>query len=545
MIPILRVRYLIVLLLLLTVVTPAIAAPDATVRLTVLRITDINDDADSLSEADFYVAGTFSYGIGQPTSFNNEDKRIEGEVEIHPNWMFEFNAPLSAARATLELKVFDFDSGLNFGDDAVVKNTLNIEFGLCRIALASSPTVFTPCGRDLRIRDIDEIVVRVEVLLPPSAPGLRVRCLQDPLLPVPGERVTVRAEALDGNAAPKLVDHIAIDINDDRVLQERNVAQIIYQFTMKDLRFRLRCVAVHSQSASADLDKLFGGTAPSDLETADTRPREVRRGTSDERVSLIAGPADSRSAIDIFIMPLKDYLGLRRTPGIEAWFDPAFLNDLRTNLLPPPGFGGSPRRTYGFYDNPYILSIQHRINFWILHREARGSLPTMPENEACKSMSPPEDWDHFPQAEAGWIFWDPDATAVKDCSRPSMRYFTADSRDATSAVHEAGHVPVGLKDEYDGAPYATYNPGPGPDPNVFPSLTACSLDAATFGAFPADCRRIRSEEAMGLLPDLTKIWFTHDPPANQDVMGNDKRTFNRLDVRRWQTLVNRCATGGC
>lgn len=543
MIPILRVQYLIVLLLLLTVVTPAIAEPTATVRLTVLRITDINDDADSLSEADFYVAGIFSYGIGQPTSFNNEDKRIEGEVEIHPNWQFEFNAPLSAARATLELKVFDFDSGLNGGDDAVVKDTLNIEFGLCRIALARSPTVFTPCGRDLLIRNIDEIVVRVEVFLPPSAPGLRVRCLQDPLLPVPGDTVTVQAEALDGNAVPKLVNHIAIDINDARVLQGRNVAEITYRFTMRDFRFRLRCVAVHSTSDSADLDKL--DVAPSDLETADTWSREVRRGESDERVSLIAGPADSRSAIDIFIMPLKDYLESRRTPGTEAWFDPSFLEDLRTNLSLPLGFASNPPpRTYGFYDNPYILSIQNRINFWILHHEASGSPPRRPNVLACHSMAPPKEWDEFPQAEVGWIFWD--GVRGQDCARPSMRYFTADSRDATSAVHEAGHIPVGLKDEYDGVPYAKYNPGHRPDPNVFPSLTACGDDAERFGASPSDCRKIFSKEALKEPgADLTKVWFTHDPPADQDVMGNDKRTFNRLDVRRWQNLVNGCAKGEC
>ncbi|MGE0878592.1 MAG: hypothetical protein AB7L13_17930 [Acidimicrobiia bacterium] len=467
----------------------AVAAtdPPVTVKLTIVEINDDGNDDDSLSDADFYVKGSFTDGT-TTKSFNNEGDRIEGEQNIRPNWSFQYDAQSAAGSATIDLHVLDYDSGFNGGDDETISAKLDVKFKPCTV---TGDGVNVGCGWEAAVSQSDTVRLRVEVFLPPSSPGLRIRCLQNPLLPQPGQAVTITAQTLDGKAAvAKIVDTITIDVNNTTVQTATGVSQTTYVFTPNESRFRMRCYANNDDSGTK--------------EAADTWARDVRVGTVNELASPIANLGSTARNIDIVAMPDSD--------TYTTWNDPNYLNDLYSQLW------------NGFYGNEFTLSHQNQLNIWVAQRMADtdGTMGT------CDSLTPPEDWDRFSFADSGWIVH---SDQHRDCARRSERVFGAWTGDATIAVHETGHSPFGLADEYccDGGYFQA-----DPLPNVYDGLNACIDDTPNIGALSSDCRLIKDN------------WYTSDP-ASGDVMVDDQRTFNKLDTRRWLWLLNRCANDpeGC
>ena len=146
------------------------------------------------------------------------------------------------------------------------------------------------------------------------------------------------------------------------------------------------------------------------------------------------------------------------------------------------------------------------------------------------TLQAPEDWDRYGFAEVGWIVHD---DAHRDCADGALRLFGAQVDRLRRPLHESGHVPFGLADEYPGdGGYWT-----GDQPNLYATAADCAADAPAVGATPGDCRWI------GLTLDGNN-WFTSDP-AGDDVMDGDG-AFRPLDRRRWTNLLTSCTTqGGC
>ena len=462
--------------------------PVLTVKLTVLSINDDSDDDDSLSDADFYVAGTFTPSGAAVIAFNNEGQKIEGEQTIHPNWSFEFAAPPSAGSGKLVFRVFDFDNGFNFGDDTTVDATLDVDFATCAITFPGTNAI---CGWDISIDQDDTAVIRVEVLFPPSSPGLLVRCLQNPLVPMPGKPVTIEMETLDGTGGLKRVTEQVIEVNNTRVQRSTAAAQSSYTFTSGDPQFFLRCWAKNTIGANPD------------AEVADTWRRQVRVGAIPERSIPIAVTNPTSRAVDIVVLADRDFIS---TGAATLADEPALQAALRKTLWD------------GFFSTPYFLSNQNRFNFW-LARSAGDIDGTM---ATCDNIAAPEDWDQYAFADSGWIFH---ADGHRDCADMASRLYGGWSGAPQAPVHETGHTPFGLADEYccDGAYFQTPSL-----PNVYTDLQACTADLLISGAQPGDCR-----------PIGTGTWYTSDPIP--DVMDRELRTFNRLDRRRANWLLDRCA----
>lgn len=458
--------------------------PPVTIKLTILQITDLGDDDDTFSDADFYVKGKFSDTL-TTLEFNNEAFRIEGEEEIHPNWTYEYNASSASGSATIELQVFDYDSGFNGGDDDTVNATLNVDFRPCRV---TGSGVDVGCGWDATISQSDRVKVRVEVFLPPSSPGLNIRCLQRPLNPQWGEQVTITAETLDGAAAAtKIVDFITIEVNNTQAAQGTGVSQTTFAFTPVESRFRMRCFATNVAGAIA--------------EAADTWTRDVRVGELDEIAVPVGIMGSSARNIDIVAMPDNNSY-----PG--GWKSALFQNELYDAIW------------NGYFSNAFVLGEQNNFSFW-LAKTSGGMSGTATD---CDPIVAPENWDEYAFADTGWILHN---DAHRDCADIPMRLFGSLNSDPAVAVHETGHSPFGLADEYccDGGYFQADDL-----PNVFASLAACIAEAPLVGATSGECRLI------------TGSWYTLDP-ASPDVMV-DNVIFNRLDIRRWRWLLNQCVNSG-
>lgn len=471
--------------------------PDFTVKMTVLRLSDSGDDNDSLSDSDFYVAGSFTPRNGTAIPFENEAARQEGEETIHPNWEFEFDVPSTSGGGELHFRALDYDSGLNFGDDTTIDARLDVDFGSCAI---TGNGISTTCGWDIAINQGDSATLRLEVFWPPSSPGLLVRCLQDPLLPRPGDAVTIDMEVLDGAGGPKVASDLQILVNNTIMQRVTAQSQTAYAFTANGPHFVLQCRARNTVGANPD------------AEMADTRSRLVRVGFPAERWSPVGVAASAARAIDVVVLVDRDFAPPAGLTGLSLPEEPAVLAEIRQALWT------------SFMNNPYVLANQHRFNFWL----GRSTADFQGTATTCILVQPPEDWDQYAFADVGWIAHR-DAAMQRDCAAPSLRAFGGATNDAAAAVHETGHVPFGLADEYccDGG----YFQAP-MLPNVYNGIQACTNDLPTDGT-AAVCRNI------------TGMVFTSDPLP--DLMTDDRMTFNRLDRRRADWLLDRCANAaeGC
>jgi hypothetical protein len=308
-------------------------------------------------------------------------------------------------------------------------------------------------------------------------------------------------ETLDGAANAKIVTEQTIEVNNTAMQRATTVSGTSFTFVPDSSQFYLRCWAKNT----------VGGNP--DAEVADTWRRQVRVGMQPERqipVSVINSPARS---IDIVIVPDRDVMPVGGLTGAAT-------------LADEPNLQAAIRRTLwaGFYTVPFFLANQNRFNFWI----ARTTADIDGDASNCFGITPPQDWDQYAFADSGWIFHtDPH----RDCADQSQRLYGGRQDNPLAAVHETGHTPFGLMDEYccDGG----YEQAP-LLPNVYNDLQSCTADLFNAGAQPGDCRPI----GVG-------TWYTSDPAT--DVMAAERRTFNRLDRRRANWLLDRCVNSaeGC
>lgn len=482
--------------------------PDVEVRLTVVEIQDLGDDLDSLSDADFYVMTSIDDHNGTTASFNNEDtpetEEVEGEEHIHPNWEFLFpkvNPSTGSVDVSLTVKEED---GLFNGDDdtadVIAGGVVNAKVDLrpCKVWVSGIPY---SCGAPITLSSGDKVVFKIDVLLPAATPGLRMQCLHEPLWPQPGDLVTITATALDGAANAVVgVDEVRITVNGTDMKRVTAAPQATYTFTAVGKEFWYECSAEDQ-----------GG-----VEAASTSPRMVRVGWEDEIAVPVVYTGTSVHRIDIVVLADRDSY-----PSGAS--DPVFLKHLHDVLLEMPANPANQRR--GYFGNEYVLANQHSLNIWVA-RASGADADNVPAGDNC-TLTAPEDWDRYAFADAGWILHSDD---FRDCADGTLKLFSSENDEPGTSVHETGHSPFGLADEYccDGGYFEAMDGMP----NVYDTLVDCQNDAPAVGVSASACRNI------------TGPWFTSDPAA--DVMAGDRTTFNPLDRRRWSTLINSCfSQGGC
>lgn len=123
---------------------------------------------------------------------------------------------------------------------------------------------------------------------------------------------------------------------------------------------------------------------------------------------------------------------------------------------------------------------------------------------------------------------------IRDCAGGNR--FTSWTGRPSIALHETGHSPFGLADEYccDGGYWQ-----PEPFPNVFADRSLdewdCEADASVLGRQASACRSWVSTRV-----NSGSDWFTHDPTGNDLMEGSGGRTPQLLDIRRITWVFNGC-----
>jgi hypothetical protein len=316
--------------------------------------------------------------------------------------------------------------------------------------------------------------------------------MHSPLFPQPGQAVTITANALDGNLAPKVADSIQIWV-DDQVGPDASAAG-------NTLVFVTAPVAAPSFS--------YGCRLSDDGVPIFTGWRKVSVGDpadSEAIPVLFTGPRSSRLDI-VFIADEDSYTGDT---------DATFLTDAGNVIL------------QAYYGYDLYLSNQDKFNFWL----AKGTGNAEKVEDGC-DHEPPDGWDdEYAFADVGAILH---TDTFRDCAPD--RLFSSEPTSIGTVRHETGHKPFGLADEYccDGGYFQT---------DVFPDIYEepddCAADAPSLGRTGADCREFE---------EVIDWWFDSDwsvsDPASDDLMV-DRGAPQANDTRRINWVYDNCASAGC
>ncbi len=363
-----------------------------------------------------------------------------------------------------------------------------------------------------------EQVVLVE---PVPVDELRVRCTHSPIWPTTNATVTITAEALDASLNPvPLADNVEILVNLAPAASKSKIDRLehtVGPFPSGSFSYGCR---VHEGGGS-----VFSGYR---TVTASNDPGV-------DVPVLYNGPSTHKIDI-VFIADGNSY-------GPPT--NPDFINDVETVIKD------------AYFAEPLFLENQSSFNFWIAGRAGgaggyqKNFDPTASEDEAgpdtcddgidnggegvadtndrdcisprCILNAPPGWDDDLAFADAGAILH---TQGFRDCASGGL--FSSDSDKLRTVIHESGHRPFGLRDEYccDGG----YGQSP-TLPNLYKSLNACVADAPDVGRSGGDCHKLtRGGSSVD--------WWTSDP-ASDDLMV-DNRTPSELDIRRIEWLFESC-----
>lgn len=329
---------------------------------------------------------------------------------------------------------------------------------------------------------------------PESVAG--VRCLHDPLWPQggdDGDEVTITAESLDAGVDPP--DTVEIWVND------RSEPKISESDTRD---------ATYTAGPFDDGDTFFYGCrVEDDGDSTFSGWRRTQVGEPDERpVPVVYNEADTES-IDVLLVPDENsYSG----PTDSDWLEDALpvIRDF-------------------YYDEEVFLTQQRGLNFWLAQDMGSVDIKEVDDGpDECTNLTGPDGFG------SDYAFADTVGVFHTDNCRDlaGTRLFSSESGSKANRVilHETGHSPFGLADEYccDGG-YGQREP----KPNVYETQSACEEDASDVDRSPSKCRSWMDDE------DDPNRWWTSDPP-NNDLM-NDNLAPRALDIRRIEWLFGQCA----
>ena len=362
----------------------------------------------------------------------------------------EFSADIDASQRTIPIIIeeWDEDGGLNFDDDQCniqpgPGKVLNLILDLANCQISGEANGI--CGESITISTSEiYFVFSIDVEEPPHAAGLSVRCLHDPIWPQPGDQVTITAEALDGTALAKggVIDDIEIWV-DNTNSPVANTASTPGSFGVNTFTFN------HNPAATAD-QILYRCRVSDDGDEVSSGWRIAQIGNPPQSwirsvPILNTGPMGSRQDI-VFIADDNSYTG----PN-----DPQFLADVHTVIRDAYYSAGIMNRGL-----PFLLN-QNLINFWIALRQGTAV------SFGSGSHDTPDEWDeryHF--ADAGAIVHT-NPWPFRDQANRGDRIFSALNTSLGVFLHETGHTPFGLADEYC---CDSHYFQPDPHPNIYEEI---------------------------------------------------------------------------
>lgn len=428
-----------------------------------------------------------SLGAGGSITLELTDNLLAGSGDTDPDlWIFEVGPDVEDTFVEISA---DGDAWQDVGQIGGSTAGVDIDaFGFGPgdefryVRLTDDPDEGEPAGETVGA-DIDAVGANPE---PVAVPGLRVRCLHEPLWPQDGEEVTITAESLDGGLNDRTADTVEVWVDD------QSAPQLSESGTRE---------ATYTAGPYDEGDTIaYGCRVEDDGEAVFSGWRRTQVGEPAERPVPVVFNAADIEAIDVLFVPDEDsYSG----PADSDWLADAhaLIRDF-------------------YYADEVFVSQQRGLNFWLA--QDMGTADT-----GC-AFGKPDGFDSdYSFADSVGIFH---TDVFRDCA--SGRLFSAEAGANAYRVilHETGHSPFGLADEYccDGGYWQ-----PSPHPNLYETADACEDDASDVGRTASDCRQFEDDDG--------NQWWTSDP-ASDDLMV-DNQTPRALDVRRIDWLFDECARG--
>lgn len=508
--------------------SPASGETLTNVRLVIERVEE-RGCTDTFDGSDFYARVTID---GTDTNFGE----IEDEDEISPNWVAEKVVDADVTTTVpITVKISDSDGLLNFDDDkcdltAPAGDDLELTVGIDPVAGCSvsghvsgaCDSTFTTTGGGG-----ESVFVRFRVEVdqdapPQTADDALVRCLHSPLWPQPGDDVTITVEALDpalnvGDTiqdtstppGPALVsravtaDRLEIWVNDKNAADHVATTTSTTSYTINDINAG---DLVYSCKVATGDEESFTGWR---------RTRVGAPAQGDAVPVVLTGGRANR--VDIVLVPDgDDYNGAG-----NAAFQTAMESLIR----------GS------YYGEGYFLARQGAFNFWLARTTGdadRIAAPTPSDPSATRCvLTAPANWgDQYSWADAGALLH---ANTFRDCASNGM--FSSEPTSLGTMLHETGHAPFGLPDEYCGPCDGGYWENT-PNATMWDTLAECQADAPSLGRVASDCRQITDVD-----PPNRMFWTSE--PDNTDLMNGDRRPPQAGDMRRIDWYLTECLDGAC
>jgi hypothetical protein len=236
---------------------------------------------------------------------------------------------------------------------------------------------------------------------------------------------------------------------------------------------------------------------------------------------LFTGPRSSR--VDIVFVPNR-----RTCPTTGACSnyttaaDPAFLTAVRSVIL------------NAYYSWDIFLRNQDGINFWIARDMGNYE-------ELCNHTLPANWGNDYAFADAGAIVHD---NVLRDCARHGDRIFSSEPTSLAVFLHETGHSPFGLADEYccDGGYFQS-----DPLPNLYRNIDECRRDIGHLQEINPALTAAACREVMRVTPTETRRtgWFVSDPTGNELMEDSGNHTPGAADERRIEWIFSACKEASC
>jgi hypothetical protein len=514
---------------------PAATGPEVIVKVTIEHVVTLAENCEETltnTECDFYTRIQIDGDTYQSDTIDNDNN-------IYPNWEFSKRVPVSQGTVPIAIQLwdsdtldndhFDFTHGENppghdlsltvnlapcsIGSNALIRPEgagydQDSYTGACDVTLVSDQ-VTSP--RTL-------VAFKVEVSDPPYGPDLGIRCIHSPVWPQPGEAVRITAEALDGYTSPKAVDNIQIYVDNTST--------------------PVASTAVNGPAGGSSISRTFVPQGPNSFfygcraVDGSTPPvftgwRSVQIGQpAHGRAVPIMNTGPSSNRIDIvFVADVPDFLG----PD-----DPEFLGDVEQAIR--EGYNGEALRNAG----RLFLENQETVNYWIALDTAQVASAS---SCTADNVKPPANWaEDYTFANAGALLHH--GQALRDCAEIGKRVFTTNIKNAYGwgvkiFMHETGHMPFGLSDEYccDGG----YESGK-VYRNVYAFQKVCQNDALASLAQDT-CQQI-ADPSTGESVNYYRL-DSASTLDNDLMVSSGDLTPRPADKRRIEWIFEKCYSAGC
>jgi hypothetical protein len=324
-----------------------------------------------------------------------------------------------------------------------------------------------------------------------------VQCIHTPVLPQANQSITVTARVVNESLAPEVAESIEIVLNTSKmepVMPSKNING------SSSLNYTI--------GPFTDLTAISYGCHATDNSTSSllsTGMRTIVIGTFNESSRAIPVLYTGNRSSNLDILFIADNI------SFSSPTDPNFLADVERAILQ-------------YYNQSILLQNQNKTNFWVAQDMGQAK-------NNCESI-PPADWDSEYLSFDAAVMLHRDGS-IRDCTRNDREISTANMATLATGgsilLHEIGHRPFGLADEYDSGGYYESS---APWQNVYNGEQACSADALGMGK---TCRKIPYEYGLNK-------YFTSDGKPNDLMVDNGE--FNDLDNRRIEKWFENCLMPG-